>query len=444
MGNLHFPVKPGDFFLPLDNSAVFMASVTGRDTPFVFRVSCELDEPIQLDALELAFAGAVKRFPFLTMELRPGLFWYYLEPLGKPCRLQADSRYPVEYHHLGRSDRHLFRVRVYGSRIACEFHHLLTDGTGAVEFLRMLVACYLTERGVVCEDWQGIKNPVEPYDPREYEDAYAHLVRKGVPEPDPLPPAAKLPGRRYRDGTYRVTTGSLSVACALAAARSRGVTLTELLAAVHLYAFQAVLTEAVSAAGGVNGRTSSRRGGTRLAPVCVQIPVNMRKFYPSPSMRNFFLFVPLTLDLRLGTYGFDELLERVRYQLKLGLDRREFDRQIVRNVGSEQKFIARVVPLAIKNIALRLIGAKVADRPFSGSLSNIQTVSMPAPFAAHIRRFDFVPSRNAVTGANIGVISWQDTLAVTVGSLIEDRSFERHFFTQCVALGIPVKIESNI
>lgn len=463
MGNLHLPVQQGDFFLPLDNSAVFMASVTGKKTPFVFRVSCELDGTVHLPDLAAAFDEAARRFPFLGTELRPGLFWYYLEPLKKPFRLQADSRFPVEYHRIGRWGNHLFRVRVYGSRVACEFHHILTDGTGAMEFLRTLVACYLTRRGVHCADWETVKRPDEPVDPREYEDAYAALVRKGIPEPDPLPAAFKLPGRRYRHGPYRVTTGSMPVAAALRAARERGVSLTELLAAVHLWSLQAVAEETAAErrhlpygnreldARRIRSRAGDRAGGmlpsdrpSADGPACVQIPVNMRKFYPSPTMRNFFLFVPVSIDLRLGHYEFSAILERVRHQMKLGLDRKELDRQIVRNVGSEQKLVARVIPLVAKNVGLKIIGAYAADLPYSGSLSNIQSVSMPQAFAGHIRRFDFVPSRNTTTGANVGVVSWKDTLAVSVGSMVVERSFERHFFSTCASLDIPVTVESNI
>jgi len=69
---------------------------------------------------------------------------------------------------------------------------------------------------------------------------------------------------------------------------------------------------------------------------------------------------------------------------------------------------------------------------------------MPAAFAAHITRFDVLPSRKSSLGANICVISWKDLLSVTVGSLLVDRAFEREFFTRCVGLGIPVTVEANM
>lgn len=429
MANIIQSAQTNDFFFPLDNSAVFIASTTCKTSPYVYRVSCELDELIFLPALEEALAAVTPRFPFLSTELRAGLFWYYLDPLKTPLRLYADSRFPAEYHPLMRRGRYLFRVRAYASRLSCEFHHALTDGFGAIEFLRSLIAAYLTVRGVRCDDWEGIRKPGSAVNPGELADAYAGLSRKSVPLPDPLPPAFQLPGSRYRGQAYRVTTGTLSLASALKTARERKVSITELLSSVYLASLQDVFEE--------------RQSG-RWKPICVQVPVNMRKFHPSPTLRNFFLFITVSIDRRLGHYEFDEILERVHCQFKLNLTGKELDRQIRRNVRGEEIILSRIVPLHIKNVVLRIISRLASDKPFSGNISNVQAVAMPDAFAAHIRRFDMLPSRKTAVGANIGVISWKDMLSVTVGSLVIDRSFERYFFARCAGLGIPVTVESNI
>jgi len=429
MANLRKSPGAGEFYYPLDNSAVFTASTTGRASTYVYRISCELDAPVYLPDLEKALDMVLEIFPFFRTELRPGLFWYYLDPLKSPFRLSADSRFPAEYYRLRRWGRYLFRVRVFGARIACEFHHLLTDGTGALEFLKSLCAAYLSLRGVECDDWRDVKKPGSGVDPAEFEDAYANRIRKEIPEPEALPAAFHLKGRRYPGLAYRVTTGTSPVSQALNCAKGRKVSLTELLAAIHLYALQSA---------------AERDNPSKYRPIRIQVPVNMRKLYPSRTLRNFFLFVPLTIDRRLGHYTFDEILSRVHYSMRLNLDLKELDKQLRRNVASEQNIFSRIIPLVMKNIVLRLVGKFAADKPFSGSLSNLQQVTMPEAFARHIRRFDFLPSRNSVTGANVGVISWNGKLTVTIGSLVEERSFEREFFTTLAGLGIPVTVESNL
>jgi len=427
MANLSRRDFARDRYFPLDNSAVFIASVTGRSTPYVYRLSCELTETIYLPDLEAAFDAVLKRFQSFRTELRPGVFWYYLEPLRIKPRLITDSKFPAEYHRLGRWGRYLFRVRVYSTRISCEFHHILTDGRGSIEFMKALLADYLTRRGSACADWDGILRAGQESAGGEYEDAYALIVKKGLPPLPRRPRAFTLPGRRCRGMAYRSTTGTASVEESLGIAKRRGATLTELLAACHLAALQSVAETA----------------GAAKRPICVQIPVDLRRYYPSRTLRNFFLCISVDIDPRLGHYEFDEILRRVRCQMELSLTTKEMDRQVLRNVYGERNILSRAVPLPIKNVVLRVV-SRAAARHYSGSISNLGPIRMPEAFSDRIERFDFLPSRNSITGANIVVVSWRDKLSIAVGSLIENRDFEREFFRTVAALGVRLTIDSNM
>jgi len=427
MANLQKMLAPHEHYYPLDNSAIFTASTTGKTNPYVYRLSCELDERIYLPDLTIAVMELIDRFPAFKTELRPGFFWYYLDPLKAPFAPSADSRFPVEYHRLERWGRYLFRVRVYASRISCEFHHLLTDGTGALEFLRALVAAYLMRRGVQSEDWSGVIRADSPVSSAEYEDAYARWARKDIPMDAARPKAFNLPGQRFGGMEYRVTVGTAPLREALKAAKAGGASLTELLAACHLWALQELAED----------QKAPKR------PISVQVPVNLRKLYPSSTLRNFFLCASVDIDPRLGHYDFDEILNRVHFQMRLSLNRKQMDKQIRRNIFGEINPFSRIIPLPLKNLVLRTV-AGVASTHYSGSISNLGPVALPEAFAAHVRRFEFLPSRNAVTGANIGIVSWQEKLIITVGSLVKRRDFERAFFRACVRTGIPLSVTSNM
>jgi hypothetical protein len=260
-------------------------------------------------------------------------------------------------------------------------------------------------------------------------DAYAGLFREDVPFPDQEGPAWQLPGMRFTGPQYRVTIGTLSVRETLAKAHEKGVSLTELLTALYIAALQDI-------------SQGEAKGGEKL-PIRIQVPVNMRKLYPSETLRNFFLYVSVSIDQRLGYYEFDEILSRVHHGLRLHMNAKEFIRQIKRNVRGERYWFSRIVPLFIKHAYLRGIGAKAAARPFSGNLSNLTAVTMPEPFVPHIRRFDLLPQRKIVSGVGIGVASWGDVLSVTLGSMITNRDFERVFFSRCSDLGLSVTVESN-
>lgn len=424
-----------DRFYALDNSAVFTAAIAGNAGPFVFRLSCDLDHPIELEALSRSMARMKSRFPFFFVELGHGVFWHYLDPVRGDPRVEAERPFPsapIKY----RRGRPLIRVTAYGRRIACDFHHAITDGTGALLFLRALVAQYLVETGVGAhlprEAFGDIPRPGDPLDPEEEEDAYARYFKRESPLPEKSPRAFLLPGRRERD-RYRETTGVLSLSAALALAKSMKVTLTELLAAVYAAAVQDVY-ESLPA--------SVRRAARKT--IAIQVPVNLRNIYPSRTLRNFFLFAAPLIDLRLGRWSFEEILRRMHHALRLGLERKELLRQMRRNVGGERNPFGRPIFLPIKTLVMRAINASIGVGAYSGSISNLGAIRMPEPLAASIRRFGFVPARARATGANIGVLSWGDELHVTVGSLVVSRSFERCFFSRLAALELEVIVESNL
>lgn len=427
-----------DRFYQLDNSAVFTAAVAGTSGPFVFRLSCEFDETVRLAELSASLAALRSRFPFLFVSLRHGVFWHYLDPLHDAPRVEREKAFPALPMRYRRG-RPLLRVTAYGRRIACEFHHAITDGTGALAFLRALVVEYLDRLGVGAElegearraALSQVPRPGDPHDSEEEEDSYDRFFRKEAPLPGAAPRAFMLPGKRF-SRAYRETVARVPLDRALAEAKALKVTITELLAAVHLAALQ-----------DVRARLPPRARRRARPVLSVQVPVNLRKLYPSRTLRNFFLFVAPEADLRLGSWSFDELLRRVHHALRLGLEKKELLRQLRRNVGGERNPAGRVIFLPLKTIVLRAINAAIGAGSYSGSLSNLGAVELPEPYASRVRRFGFLPSRAKPTGANIGALSWRGELVVCIGSLIESPDFERAFFSRLASLGLPVTVESS-
>ncbi|GAB1484760.1 alcohol acetyltransferase [Treponema sp.] len=427
-------MKSEDPFYRLDNSAVFMAAIAGSSGPFVFRLSCTLKKTVRLDALQEALESLTTRFPFLFVSLQSGVFWYYLDPVDAIPRVERETAYPAAAILKGRSGS-LLRVTAYGRRIACDFHHAITDGTGAIAFIRALLLEYFyrTEGGLDIDEklLEGIPRAGEAVDPEEEEDAYARVFRSQTRVPDAMPMAFLIPGSRLIK-MYRDTVGILQLKQALQVSKRHSVTLTEFLAAVHLATLQDIYE---------NLSPSRRRRSKKH--VAVQIPINLRKLYPSRTLRNFFLFAAPYIDLRLGHWDFEEILRRVHHQLKLGIEEKELLRQVKRNVGGERNPFGRPILLPIKNMILRSINAAIGVGAYSGSITNLGAIALPEILASHIERFAILPSRARATGANVGVLSWQDSLYITIGSLVRDSDFERLFFSRLVSLGLDVRVESS-
>jgi len=102
----------------------------------MFRLSATLTIPVDPDILQQALEQTLERLPFFAVRLRRGLFWYYFEANPHPARIKADVRQPLR--PFARRTQWLFILlfRYTDRRIAVDFFHALTDGTGGSVFLK--------------------------------------------------------------------------------------------------------------------------------------------------------------------------------------------------------------------------------------------------------------------------------------------------------------------
>ena len=423
---MHGDCKRADW-LTLDNAArIYPASISDW-SPDVYRVSASLYAPIRISLLEEALRTVMPRFPYFQVHLRRGLFWYYLQRSNVIPTLQRLSTVPVSILSAYKGPIYLLRVMAGGTTIAVDFSHILTDGTGAVRFLGTLTSQYLKLRGVPISTWEPFPDPQASPSAGEYEDAYGRYFERGLPWPPTLPPARHLP--QAAQPLSRVITGRLPVTDMLRLARSHGVRLTEYLVALYLCS----LAEVCSAS-----QMEPRVKGDGI--LRIEVPVDMRRFYPSETMRNFSLFVSPEIDLRHGSYSFDEIVRIVHRSMEPQLDRRELSRQITRNVGAAHHPLIRIMPLAFKDFLFSRFRERIGERSFSGVLSNLGRIEVPRDIEPHIASFGVMLGPNPRMKTNCAVLSFRNDLFINFGSVIESRELERHFFTHLAREGIPVSV----
>jgi len=431
MARTLFQSAEGRYYM-LDNAAIIMPAISDLVATSLFRIAVVLDEPVRLPFLQRALSNIAPRFPYFLVELRRGFFWYYFQPSRRPPAVLADLGSPCQGFDPRRSRSHLFRVRARGRRIACEFSHILADGYGGLIFAKTLLAEYYRLIGVPSEPAPDVFAPDSEPNPHEWEDAYHRYFRENWPHPDPLPRAFRPPGPALPLGQYRVLTGILDLEAARQEAKARDATVTELLTAALMYAYQGIWESLP-----VRAR---RRKECRAA---VEIPVNMRRFYPSRTLRNFTLFILPTVDLRLGPYTFEELVRIVHHRVALENEEREIARQISRNAGGGRKLLVRLVPLVLKNFFARLLYDSLGEGLISGLLTNLGAMTLPAPLDRKVERFEFVPAPSRSLKTNAAVCSWKGELHVTFGSRARSREVERRFFTVLASINLRARIECD-
>jgi len=416
----------------MDNAATLFTFVNSNRITCMFRLSAELKSPINVSNLQQALDNIMERFPYYNVNLRTGLFWHYWERNLLSPKVMSDSKYPQQKIAITKKGVFPFRVRAFQNRIAVEFHHSLSDGTGATTFLKAIVGEYLRLQGIEVKDWLDIFRPGEIPDVEEYEDAFKKNYIPAIPDPQKQKHAFHLPDKLEKVGIYHITTGIIPIDQILTKSKEYNVTLTEYLTAVYLDALQTILF----------GYPEKIR--TRLMkPIRLMVPVNLRRIYPSKTMRNFSLYVTPGIDPRLGEHSFDEIVKKVYYYMRSEVSDKVINQQIARNVRGELNPFVRVIPLFVKKMFGKTIYKGLGEYLYSGVITNLGKMIMPEELADEIQDFQFLPAPSPVTKTGCAVVSCKDNLCINWGRNIREPIVEKHFFRKLVHEGLKVKIETN-
>ena len=128
-----------DKWYKVDNVAkVFLATVSKRDTR-TLRVSCTLKEEVDPDLLQQAVLSAIQDRPQFQVRIRRGIFWHYMEDTDILPQVTQESERICPLLYVPAKAMLHYQVTYFGKRINLELFHALSDGTGALEFLNIIV-----------------------------------------------------------------------------------------------------------------------------------------------------------------------------------------------------------------------------------------------------------------------------------------------------------------
>lgn len=409
----------------LDNAAKIFPSNSTKDDTKVFRFACELKEDIDPVFLQTALDATMGDFPIYSSTLKHGLFWYYLEESAMRPYVREENAPPCSpiYHKDKKSL--LFRVTYYRKRINLEVYHALSDGTGALQFLRTLVYRYLLLK--YPGRWEN--TPVLDYDAtdtQKNDDSFQKYYKSGGRKRRTIKKrkrfACRLRMQRVPEGRMRIIEGVMPLSAVLGKAREMETTVTALLSGILL----------VAIAGELPARAKKR-------PVVLDIPVNLRKYFDSASARNFFSVVNVGYDFSRGSGELMSVVRKVREDLRSELAEENIRSRLDALAGLEHNLLTRVMPLFVKDVGLR-IAYDVNQAEATAALSNIGKITMPEEMADCVRLFDVIVSTNRL---QICMCSYRDNLTVSFSSAFLGTDIQKRFFRILTEMGIEIEITAN-
>ena len=414
----------------LDNAAKIYPAARRRNWTCLFRQSATLREDVDKKILKSALDVTVKRFPSIAARLRHGAFWYYLHQIASAPDILDEYSYPLVYMTNKEISKCAFRVIVYHDRIAVEFFHALTDGHGALIFLKNLVAEYLEQKHGISIPFENgiVDRRAEPTE-EELEDCFPKNAG-AVPLSRRDTNAWRMYGDRERDGFLHLTCFKIPVKDALALSHRYNSTLTVFMSAALMMALLNLQKE----------KTPSVKHQKRIK---ILIPINLRRLFPSNTLRNFSMYTIPEVDPRLGEYTLDEICKIIEHKMGAEFTAKHMSRVIATNVNDEKNPLVRLIPLPIKNAVMKAIFDSAGEKKSCLNISNLGRVELPEIMNSYVERFDFILDVQAAAPYNCGMLSFGDTVYVNFIRNIKDAELERHFYAVLHQLGLPIAVESN-
>lgn len=405
----------------LDNAALAYPALTGKNHTRVFRFYCQLKESVNEEILQKALDITMDKYPLFQAVLRKGLFWFYLEHRELRAMAQKENKPPCSRLYIPDKKALLLEVSYYKNRINFEVFHALTDGTGAMHFLQELVQNYLI---LAYPDRKLGRIPVDETitaKDRE-EDSFSQYYSSELPKGKKQRiRAARIRGEKLTHDEMNVTEVVIPVKETLAKARSMGVSITVLLTAMFLCAINEELS-----------------GNSRKQPVRLLVPVNLRNYFPSQSMANFFGCIEVGYRFTEET-KFEDVLQGVKEQFETELVKEKIAMRMNDYVRLEKNPFLRAVPLEIKKQAL-MVGGNLDRRSITAVYSNVGIIRFPEEYREYIDRFGLLASTNTM---QLCSCSYENEMVLGFTSKIAGRSIERNMQRMLKEADIPVRAEKN-
>ncbi len=406
----------------LENAAKIFPATSNKRDERVFRVTCELKEKVNPEILQQALDDTMKVFSMFSCVLRKGVFWNYLEESEIKPIVKAEHRPPCSKIYYRDKKALLFEVFYYRNRISLEIFHALSDGTGAVHFVRLLVFNYLktankdiessaSELGIGVSDREKTENGFSKY--YEKPSKKIHI---------PKYKAARINGDKLEEDELKIIEGIVSTKELLKMARSYDTTITVLLTAILLCSISKDLS------------TKQKKKN----PVSLMIPVNLRNLFPSSSLRNYFWWIDLGYDFGSKPENFESVIAFSKQFFKDEITKERMAARVNPLIKWEKNILLRAVPLEIKQLILQ--ATHLAGRGNTAIYSNVGRIAMPEDCGKYIKMFDIFTS---TTKLEMTSCSFEDVFTITFASVYENTSMIKNFFKELTSAGLDVEIAAN-
>lgn len=423
-------VKNTEEWFKLDNASKIYPASSNSNWNAVYRLAVVMKKRVDREVLQQALDVVIERFPTYNVILRRGFFWYFLQGATIRPVVTREKDYPCRKFDIMRREP-LFRVMYSGNRIIAEFSHTISDGDASTNFLNTLVLKYLHLLGEKVDRGLLLHYNDSPKE-EELEDSYSRYYDpKGKKTTREHYKAYHLQGAKVLNGVIHVTHGEVATDKLLELSHQAGVTLNEYIIGVLAYVLY-------------NKRKFDAVNKNSKNPISIQYSVNLRKYFPSTTVRMFSGYVNTLLrETSHKDMTFEEILQAMTKESRDKCTKENFQTFINNNFSLERNWIIRAIPLSLKNIGMKIAYYNEASQTSSLIVSNMGKVNVPEEFKNHIDRYEVIIGPQKYDDSTISITTFANKTVFTFAKTIKNTHLEREFFRFLQDKGLEVFISGN-
>ena len=401
-------------YYPLDNSGIIHLAAIRKWHTNTFRCSVTLTESVDPSLLQMALNKTAPRFPTIAAGITKDAFQYKVVPVRYAPKVISEQEI-LALMTMQEIENCAMRVLYSENQIAGEFFHSLTDGTGGGVFMTALLAEYLKlkHRITLSASTEIISLDDDPTNEELTDDYFTFSGEKK--EPLNNKKVYQLPGKPKDGAKTQTTTRIFELEDLLGAAHCYNVSLTTFLTTVMAVSVSKI-------------QQKHLQDVRKRKPIQIMVPVNLRKLFPSKSLRNFTLFALPRIEADESRLPFEKVLPIVQKQLRELTTKEKMAAAMTTHTKLEKAAIMKVIPLSLKCAVLRIAHHFFGEQSSCISLSNMGVVSFPKEIEQYVVQADFVLSPRISSPYNCGVVSYGKKCIINISRLCAEPELENYFF----------------
>ena len=198
----------------------------------------------------------------------------------------------------------------------------------------------------------------------------------------------------------------------LSCARRYGVSITALLSAVM--------------AASIMELQHNRKENT-IRPVRIMVPIDLRKIFPSKTLRNFILYALPTMEATDYGCSIQDLSRRFSAQIKDHLRKENLAGIIAYNVKTQSNPLFRILPSRLKCALMRLAYTYFGESNSSLTMTNLGTISLPDIMVPYVESILLTMMPRVRSPYNCGMYSYKGNFYINLCRFPQKSQLERIF-----------------